>query len=70
MTGSLFSENRDFFDSCHWNSTCNSKYGVSSTQFPSSISVVVKNFKIAYTDILKYRHVAKDKFFVEWDDIL
>ena len=29
------------------NSTCNSKYGVSSTQVPSSIAVVVKNFKIA-----------------------
>ena len=80
MTCSLFLENRDFLDQLPleniWsNSTYNSKYAVSSTctQVPSSIAVVVKNFKnciIVFSDILKYRHVTKDNFFVEWDDIL
>ena len=75
MTCSLFPENRDFLDQLPLenilsNSTCNSKYGVSSTQVHSSIAVVVKNFKICvivYSEILKYRHVTKDNFFVEWN---
>ena len=76
MTCSLFLENSDFLDQLPleniWsNSTCNSKYGVSSTR-GSSMAVVVKNLNciFVYSDILKYKHVTKNKFFAEWDDIL